>query len=77
MTAPAVIVTGGARRIGAAISRRFAAAGWHVVIHCNGSLTAAEALAAELPAAEAVRCDLADAGAGVEMIERLAERLAD
>ncbi|HCJ81420.1 MAG TPA: oxidoreductase, partial [Erythrobacter sp.] len=27
---PAVLVTGGARRIGAAIVRRFGAAGWHV-----------------------------------------------
>ena len=42
-------MTGGARRIGAAISRRFAAAGWHVVIHCNRSLAAGEALAATIP----------------------------
>jgi uncharacterized iron-regulated membrane protein/NAD(P)-dependent dehydrogenase (short-subunit alcohol dehydrogenase family) len=77
MTVPSVLVTGGAKRIGAAISRRFAAAGWHVVIHCNRSLAQAEALAAELPSAETVRCDLADGGAALVMIESLAERLDD
>jgi NAD(P)-dependent dehydrogenase (short-subunit alcohol dehydrogenase family) len=70
-------VTGGARRIGAAIARRFAAAGWHVVIHCNRSLAQGEALAAELPSAETVRCDLTDGGAALAMIEDLAERLGD
>ena len=77
MTGPAVLVTGGAKRIGAAISRRFAEAGWHVVIHCNRSLAEAEALVAELPSAETVRCDLADGGAALAMIESLAERLGD
>jgi NAD(P)-dependent dehydrogenase (short-subunit alcohol dehydrogenase family) len=48
-----------------------------VVIHCNRSLAEGEALAAELPSAEAVRCDLADGGAALEMIEGLAERLGD
>src|SRR5690606_27886946 len=76
-TRPAVLVTGGAKRIGAAIARRFAEAGWHVVIHCNRSMTAAEALAGELPSAEAVRCDLADGGAALAMVEELAGRLDD
>ena len=70
-------MTGGARRIGAAISRRFAGAGWHVVIHCNRSLGEGEALAAELPSAETVRCDLADGDAAMAMIEGLAARLDD
>jgi NADP-dependent 3-hydroxy acid dehydrogenase YdfG len=48
-----------------------------VVIHSNRSIAAAEALAAELPSAEVVRCDLADGGAAVAMIEALAERLDD
>ena len=77
MSRPAVLVTGGARRIGAAIARRFGAAGWHVVIHCNRSLAAAEALAAELPSAEVEQCDLADDGAALAMIELLAQRLDD
>lgn len=77
MSRPAVLVTGGARRIGAAIARRFADAGWHVVIHCNKSIADAAALAATMPSAEVERCDLAQPGAGVEMIERLAARLDD
>jgi NAD(P)-dependent dehydrogenase (short-subunit alcohol dehydrogenase family) len=74
---PAVLVTGGARRIGAAISRRFAEGGWHVVIHCNRSRAEAEALAAELPSAEAAQCDLADLEAARSMVAELAERLGD
>ena len=75
MTRPALLVTGGARRIGAAISRRFGTAGWHVVIHCGRSYAEAQALAAELPSAEVVRCDLADGGAALAMIESLAGRI--
>lgn len=77
MTRPTVLVTGGAKRIGAAISRRFGQAGWHVIIHCNRSLAEAQDLAAALPSAEALHCDLADTGAGVAMVRRLAARLDD
>ena len=77
MTRPAVLVTGGARRIGAAIARRFGRAGWHVVIHCCRSYGEAQALAAELPSAEVVRCDLADGGAALALVEDLAGRLDD
>jgi NAD(P)-dependent dehydrogenase (short-subunit alcohol dehydrogenase family) len=77
MGRPAVLVTGGARRIGEAIVRRFAAEGWHVVIHCRESREEAQALAAQLPSAEVVACDLADSSLAIEMIERLAERLED
>jgi NAD(P)-dependent dehydrogenase (short-subunit alcohol dehydrogenase family) len=42
------IVTGGARRIGAAICRALAADGWHVLIHCRESREPADALAAEI-----------------------------
>lgn len=77
MTRPAVLVTGGARRIGAAISRRFGEAGWHVVIHCCRSYAEAQALAAELPSAEVVRCDLADGAGAVSMVEALGARLDD
>ena len=72
-----VLVTGGAKRVGAAISRRFADAGWHVVIHYHLSHDAAERLAAEFPSAETIRCDLADGDAAVAMIGSLAERLED
>lgn len=77
MTRPAVLVTGGARRIGAAIARRFGAAGWHVVIHCNRSLAEGQVLAEELPSAETVQCDLADGDAALAMIEGLAAGLGD
>ena len=74
---PAVLVTGGVRRIGAAISRAFGRAGWHVAIHYGGSRAEAEALAAELPSAECVQCDLADGDAAAAMAEALAKRLGD
>jgi NAD(P)-dependent dehydrogenase (short-subunit alcohol dehydrogenase family) len=74
---PAVLVTGGAKRIGAAIARRFGAAGWHVVIHCCRSYAEARALADELSSAEVVRCDLADGDAAIAMVEELAGRLGD
>jgi len=77
MSRPAVLVTGAARRIGEAIVRRFAAEGWHVVIHCHRAREAAAALASELPSAEVLNCDLADTGAGLAMIEDLAQRLDD
>ena len=72
---PAVFVTGGATRIGAAVVRRFAAAGWHVVIHYRRSAAAAEALAAELPSAETLAFDLADDDAAVAAVTALAARL--
>jgi NAD(P)-dependent dehydrogenase (short-subunit alcohol dehydrogenase family) len=68
-------VTGGATRIGAAIVRRFAAAGWHVVIHYRSSSAAADALAAELPSAETLAFDLADDDAAVAAVTALAARL--
>ena len=77
MTRPAVLVTGGAKRIGAEIARTFAADGWHVVIHYGRSAAEAEALADSLPSAEIVQCDLADTGAAIAMVEALAARLAD
>lgn len=62
------IVTGGARRIGAAISRALAADGWHVLIHHHSS--DASALAAEL-GATTVQADLADPDAAETVIAAL------
>ncbi|OBX20498.1 oxidoreductase [Erythrobacter sp. QSSC1-22B] len=76
-TRPAVLITGGARRIGAAIARAFGKEGWHVVIHYGSSREEAEALADSLPSAEIANCDLADGDASVALIERLASRLDD
>jgi NAD(P)-dependent dehydrogenase (short-subunit alcohol dehydrogenase family) len=72
-----VLVTGGARRIGAAIAKRFAERGWHVVVHYNRAAEKARNLAASLPSAEAVQCDLGDTDATQEMITQLAARLTD
>src|SRR6478609_7346805 len=56
MQGGAILVTGAARRIGAAIVRRVHAAGADVVLHCHRSRDEAERLAAELEAARAHSC---------------------
>lgn len=53
------IVTGGAKRIGAALCRALAGDGWTVLIHCRRSLDEARALAGELGGAKVVAADLA------------------
>jgi 3-oxoacyl-[acyl-carrier protein] reductase len=66
------LVTGGASPLGAAICRRLAADGLHVVIHAHGGMARAEALALELPHAEALCCDLQDiAATGAAMLRLL------
>ncbi len=57
------IVTGGARRIGASLSRALAEDGWHVLIHYNRSGDEAAALAESLGSATIVQAELADPGA--------------
>jgi NAD(P)-dependent dehydrogenase (short-subunit alcohol dehydrogenase family) len=66
------IVTGGAKRIGAAIVRALAADGWHVLIHYHRSATEAEALAAEIGNASLVSSDLADPSAAATIMAALA-----
>ena len=72
---PSVLITGGAKRIGAEIARAYAGAGWHVVIHYGQSRAEAEALAATLPSAQCVACDLADGDAAVAMVQSLGASL--
>jgi len=67
------IVTGGARRIGAALARALAADGWHVVIHCNRSTQEATALAEELGNARVVTADLAEADCATHIFGALAD----
>jgi len=62
------IVTGGAKRIGAAFVRALAEDGWHIVIHCHASRTEADALAAEVGNATVVQADLADPAAATAIV---------
>ena len=70
----AVLVTGAARRIGAAISRRLHAAGARIVVHCHRSRAEADELAAGLNAQREGSCavvqgDLLDIDALAELVE--------
>ena len=62
---PVALVTGSARRLGAAIARGLHAAGYDLALHCHDSRIDRDALAAELEAARAgstlaLQADLAD-----------------
>jgi 3-oxoacyl-[acyl-carrier protein] reductase len=69
------LITGASGAIGAAIGRRLAADGYHVILHANRNLAAAETLATELIAAgqsaEALRFDIADRAATAAAIDAL------
>ncbi|HEX8641037.1 MAG TPA: SDR family NAD(P)-dependent oxidoreductase [Allosphingosinicella sp.] len=65
------IVTGGARRVGAALARALSEEGWHLLIHCNRSAADAAALAAELGNARVVQAELADPDAAATIIAAL------
>jgi NAD(P)-dependent dehydrogenase (short-subunit alcohol dehydrogenase family) len=60
----AIIITGGAKRLGACIAQRFAREGWHVFVHCNRSRAEADALCATIvqsgASASVMQFDLAD-----------------
>jgi len=73
----AVLVTGAARRIGAAIARALHGAGARVAVHCNRSRVEAERLAAELNAVRAGSCavvqgDLLDAASLARIVDEAA-----
>lgn len=70
-TPSTAIVTGGAKRIGAALVRALAADGWHVLIHYNRSQAEAEALASELGNAKVVAADLAQPDAARVVVAAL------
>ncbi|WP_159982007.1 MULTISPECIES: SDR family NAD(P)-dependent oxidoreductase [unclassified Novosphingobium] len=74
----AAIVTGASGGIGGAIARALAARGMPVVVHANGNIEAARALAAEIEAAGgqalALAADVTDAGAVDAMVAQAIER---
>lgn len=62
---PVVLITGGAKRVGAVVARTLHTAGYDLALHCRHSIAEADALAAELSAQRAdsvlvVQADLAD-----------------
>lgn len=69
------LVTGGSGAIGAAICRRLAQDGCHVIVHANRNLAAAQALCEALRAAggqaEAVQFDVTDAAATAQALQTL------
>lgn len=74
MSKPAALITGGAKRIGAAMSRALAANGWFVVIHHRASAIEAALLAEELaPDSAAISADLSDPAAVERLIDGAAE----
>lgn len=75
MTARAVLVTGGARRIGAAVCRRLAADGWRVVVHYHTGAVEAAAFAASLGGV-AIDADLEDPAAAEALPARAAAAIA-
>ncbi len=75
----AALVTGAGRRIGAAIARGLAGAGYAVALHCRGSRAEADAVAAEIAAggrrAVVVEGDLADPAACDRILDEAAAAL--
>jgi NAD(P)-dependent dehydrogenase (short-subunit alcohol dehydrogenase family) len=75
----AALVTGAARRIGAALARDLAAQGWAVAVHYGSSGAEAEALCAEIAAAGgravALQAELAEEAALAPLVARAAAAL--
>ncbi|GAA5165454.1 pteridine reductase [Viridibacterium curvum] len=79
MTAPVVLVTGAARRVGAAIARHLHAAGCHIAVHYRSSATDADALCETLNAQRAgsaatFRADLLDTAELPRLIDAVVAR---
>lgn len=76
---PAALITGGAQRVGAAISKALAAKGYAVAVHYRYSEVQAQALCDEMrsqnPDMVAVKADLADEADTDTLVARAAEAL--
>ena len=78
-TAPVVLVTGAARRVGATIARRLHAAGFDVALHYRSPGADLDALVAELESARpdstlALQGDLADTAATAALVPAIVAR---
>jgi NAD(P)-dependent dehydrogenase (short-subunit alcohol dehydrogenase family) len=72
----AALITGGAQRLGLAIARALAKAGFDIAIHCKSSILAAQTAAAELPTrAVVLPADLADESQTEVLIARATQAL--
>ncbi|KLI97615.1 pteridine reductase [Luteimonas sp. FCS-9] len=76
---PVALITGAARRLGAAIARHLHAHGHDVALHCHASRAEADALAAALEAerpgsAVVLQADLADADATAALVDATVAR---
>lgn len=74
-TAPVALITGSARRIGAAIARQFHACGWSVVLHAHTSGAELQQMAFDMDMQRpgsvlALQADLRDADALPDLIEQ-------
>jgi len=74
-TAPVALITGSARRIGAAIARQFHACGWSVVLHAHTSAAELQQMAFDMDMQRpgsvlALQADLRDADALPDLIEQ-------
>ncbi|MCQ4167620.1 pteridine reductase [Tahibacter harae] len=78
-TRPVALVTGAARRVGAAIARRLHAAGYDLALHCRRSRRELDELIAELEQARprstlALQADLAQSEALPDLVDAALER---
>ena len=86
MTAPTVLITGAARRLGREMALALSAGGWQVAVHYRGSASEAQATVADCEAAAraaghagtafaAFQADLADEAATRALVPQVIERL--
>jgi NAD(P)-dependent dehydrogenase (short-subunit alcohol dehydrogenase family) len=75
-----ILITGSAKRIGAAVARYFAEKGHAVIVHCNTSIKEAEALVASFPNPslhKVIQMDLTLSDAPSKLFKKLQKNLPD